>query len=31
MSQSIGVLLRDGASVVDAEISAAFAEQGFWS
>lgn len=29
MSKSIGVLLRDGASAVDAEIKAALAEQGF--
>jgi DNA-binding MarR family transcriptional regulator len=29
MSKSIGVLLRHGASAVDAEIKAAFAEQGF--
>lgn len=29
MSKSIGVLLRDGASAVDAEIKAAQAEQGF--
>jgi DNA-binding MarR family transcriptional regulator len=29
MSKSIGVLLRGGASVVEAEIRAAFAEQGF--
>jgi DNA-binding MarR family transcriptional regulator len=29
MSKSIGVLLRDGASAVDAEIKASLAEQGF--
>ena len=29
MSKAIGVLLRDGAAVVDAEIQAALAEQGF--
>jgi DNA-binding MarR family transcriptional regulator len=29
MSKSIGVLLRDGASAVDAEVRAAQAEQGF--
>jgi DNA-binding MarR family transcriptional regulator len=29
MSKSIGVLLRDGASAVDAEVKAAQAEQGF--
>jgi DNA-binding MarR family transcriptional regulator len=29
MGKSIGLLLRDGASVVDAEVKAALAEQGF--
>ena len=29
MSKSIGLLLRDGASAVDAEVKAALAEQGF--